>query len=60
MTLDPAPLKLEKAGDGHCGGKLDSFKAQRLEPGEYTLEIVVERTDTGNMITKATAPLLVH
>ena len=43
-----------------CGGKLDHFEVSALEPGKYTLEIVVEDAETGDMITKAGTPLIVH
>jgi hypothetical protein len=31
-----------------------------LQPGEYVIEVVVSHKDTGDMITRATTPLLVE
>ncbi len=43
-----------------CSGKLDSFEVDVLQPGEYVIEVVVSHKDTGDLITRATTPLLVE
>jgi VWFA-related protein len=58
--FERVPLELRKHKSTFCGGKLDSFEVSVLDPGEYTLEVVVEDAETGDMITKAGTPLVVH
>ena len=49
-----------REGKTLCGGELDSFEADVLQSGEYVIEVVVSHKDTGDMITRATTPLLVE
>jgi hypothetical protein len=58
--FERVPLELRKNKSTLCGGKLDHFEVSVLEPGEYTLEIIVEDAESGDMITKAGTPLIVQ
>lgn len=60
LEVASSALELRKKSGALCGGTLDSFKADVLSDGEYTLEVVVEYADSGDMITKAVAPFVVH